>query len=205
MMAEINTHASNLRLVGGRLCLDFVNTANNHHLAEPKEHLTSYPVLLAWARHAGALDGPATARLEAEARRRPADAVAELDRARELRAALYALLGPGGAVDPALASFNRLLARLPAGGQLDQAVSGLAWSWGAGADPLGQPVYPVIWSAAELLTAPERALVRQCAGPGCTWLFLDTSRNHTRRWCSMEDCGNRAKAQRHYARQRGQP
>jgi predicted RNA-binding Zn ribbon-like protein len=203
-MAEVNTHAGNLRLVGGRLCLDFVNTANNHHLAEPKEHLTSYAALLAWACHAGALSAAAATRLEPAARQRPTDAAAELARARELRAALYALLGFGGAAEPALASFNKLLARLPAGGQLEPAAGVLAWAWGSGADPLGQPIYPVIWSAAELLVAPERALVRQCAGPGCTWLFLDTSRNHSRRWCSMEDCGNRAKAQRHYARQRQQ-
>ncbi len=58
----------------------------------------------------------------------------------------------------------------------------------------------MLWSAADLLTTAELALVGECAGEGCSWLFLDTSRNRSRLWCSMEDCGNRAKARRHYAR-----
>ena len=68
----------------------------------------------------------------------------------------------------------------------------------AGASALELPLWPALWSAAELLMAPELARVRECES--CSWLFLDTSRNHTRRWCSMEDCGNVAKARRHYAR-----
>ena len=74
----------------------------------------------------------------------------------------------------------------------------LAWAWPAGASALELPLWPALWSAAELLMAPELARVRECES--CSWLFLDTSRNHTRRWCSMEDCGNVAKARRHYAR-----
>ncbi len=51
-----------------------------------------------------------------------------------------------------------------------------------------------------LLTSPSLARVRHCASASCGWLFVDVSRNHSRRWCDMEDCGNRAKARRHYAR-----
>ncbi len=57
-------------------------------------------------------------------------------------------------------------------------------------------------AAAALLTSPRLALVRQCSGEECTWLFVDTSKNHRRRWCDMRDCGNRAKARRHYERVR---
>jgi predicted RNA-binding Zn ribbon-like protein len=65
-------------------------------------------------------------------------------------------------------------------------------------------LWPVARSAADLLTsAEELARVGQCADDrGCGWLFFDTSRNHSRRWCAMKDCGNRAKARRHYRRQR---
>jgi predicted RNA-binding Zn ribbon-like protein len=61
----------------------------------------------------------------------------------------------------------------------------------------------ILRSAAELLTAAELPQVRECAGSDCTWLFLDRSRNRSRRWCPMETCGNRAKAHRHYRRRSG--
>jgi predicted RNA-binding Zn ribbon-like protein len=61
---------------------------------------------------------------------------------------------------------------------------------------------PVLWSAADILVGPDSARVRECANNRCLWLFLDDSKNGTRRWCSMQACGNRAKAHRHYLRQR---
>jgi predicted RNA-binding Zn ribbon-like protein len=202
-MSEYNTHAGNLRLVGGHLCLDFVNTANNHGRADMKEHLVDYAALTAWAQRARALGAADAGQLAAEARERPADAAEALRRARELRNALYQLfraVAAGGHIPPSdLASFNIALTRLPQQVQIVATPAGLDWSWGA-TDRLERAIWPVIWSAAELLTSPKRALVRECESYECTWLFLDTSRNHSRRWCSMEDCGNRAKAQRHYAR-----
>ena len=64
--------------------------------------------------------------------------------------------------------------------------------------PLDRALWAIAWSAAGLLTDGEVGRVKQCAGPGCGWVFFDESGR--RRWCAMEDCGNRAKARRHYAR-----
>jgi predicted RNA-binding Zn ribbon-like protein len=65
-------------------------------------------------------------------------------------------------------------------------------------------LWPILRSAAEVLTSEKRTRLGQCADDrGCGWLFLDTSKNRSRRWCDMEDCGNRAKARRHYLRERG--
>lgn len=57
-------------------------------------------------------------------------------------------------------------------------------------------------AAEELLRSDDLAQVRECAGPGCGWLFADHTRNRSRRWCSSADCGNRARAKRHYDRTR---
>lgn len=207
-MPEVNTHASNVRLVGGRLCLDFVNTVNDHTLASPKEYLSDYAALVAWARHAGALAEAPAGALLAEVALRPAAAAETLAWARELRAALFRafMAAPAGQpLEPSdLATLDQALERAPRRARLSQSGARLVWQWDEGDEPLDRPVWPVIWSAADLLTAPEVALVRKCAGEGCGWLFLDTSRNHTRRWCSMEDCGNRAKARRHYAQRKGE-
>jgi predicted RNA-binding Zn ribbon-like protein len=63
------------------------------------------------------------------------------------------------------------------------------------------PLDPIVEAAARLLTSPERHCVRECADPSCRWLFLDHSKNHSRRWCDMRTCGNRSKVQRFRARQ----
>ena len=76
-----------------------------------------------------------------------------------------------------------------------------AWDW-AGDDPtLDRMLWPIAQSAADLLTSDELGSVKQCSG--CSWLFVDRSRNHSRRWCDMRVCGNRAKARRYYERHRG--
>ena len=65
-------------------------------------------------------------------------------------------------------------------------------------------LWPIVESAAELLTSERRSRIGQCADDrGCGWLFLDATKNRSRRWCAMGDCGNRAKARRHYLRTRG--
>ena len=79
---------------------------------------------------------------------------------------------------------------------------GLARS-NAGTLDLAQPLWPVVRSAADLLTGPSLERVKRCPGEGCGWLFLDTSRNGSRRWCDMASCGNRARVRAFAARQRG--
>ena len=75
--------------------------------------------------------------------------------------------------------------------------SGMPWPWLQEA-----MLWPVLRSAAELLTSEEAARVRQCASETCSWLFVDRSRTHRRRWCDMKTCGNRDKARRYYQRHR---
>ena len=76
------------------------------------------------------------------------------------------------------------------------------WSWADDPLSLDMPLWPVARSAADLLTSVDLRSLRVCAADACAWLFLDTSRNGSRRWCSMRTCGNRAKARRHHARVR---
>lgn len=99
-----------------------------------------------------------------------------------------------------LARLNRVLAVAPAGLKLVRSKGRYAWR--AKTDALDGLLAPIIWSAAELLASEQLARVKSCGAADCGWLFLDLSRNGSRRWCSMDDCGNRAKARRHYARSR---
>jgi predicted RNA-binding Zn ribbon-like protein len=206
-MLEFNTYAGNLRLIGGRLCLDFVNTVDCHTCAQPKEHLVDYAALIVWGRHAGLLAPHALSQLLSEAACRPAEAAEALTRARHLRRALYSLF-TGALNDQTerlpneIDILNRTLAETSAHTGITRTPAGFDWAWAGDSCRLDELLTPIAWSAAELLTSAEAALVRECQGKRCSWLFLDTSRNHGRRWCSMADCGNRAKARRHYAQQR---
>jgi predicted RNA-binding Zn ribbon-like protein len=191
------------QLIGGELCLDFINT---HHWRNDRpaggERLTDYAELIHWAIHAGGLDRRERRRLLAEARRRPDRSRAVLAEALALREALAGLFGARGSTAAELALVNRMLAAAPVRTSLVRSPGGLGWSTGRGRIALEQPVWAVLWNAAELLTSARLRRVRACADPRCGWMFLDLSRNRSRRWCAMENCGNRAKVRRHYERRR---
>jgi predicted RNA-binding Zn ribbon-like protein len=78
--------------------------------------------------------------------------------------------------------------------------AGLAWSWSRHASDPELPVWVLALSVSDILLSPDMARVRTCGIDTCRWLFLDTSKNHTRRWCNMKVCGNRMKARRFQAR-----
>ncbi|MBI4413448.1 MAG: CGNR zinc finger domain-containing protein, partial [candidate division NC10 bacterium] len=77
-----------------------------------------------------------------------------------------------------------------------------AWRWTGDGQRLDRMLWAVTRSAADLLTSGELAAVRECEAETCAWLFMDRSRNRSRRWCDMKACGNRAKARRHYERKK---
>jgi predicted RNA-binding Zn ribbon-like protein len=207
-MDQLATTAGDLALLGGRVCLDFANTADWHASDQPVEFLTSYAEVVAWSQHVGVLPEPQAQMLLAEAADRPAQANAVLERAVALRDAIYRLFAaiaqghPPLATD--LAAFNAQLGRTLAHSGLVAAEEGLVWDWTGDEAALDRMLGPVLQDAADLLTSEELGRVGQCDDARCGWLFLDKSRNRSRRWCSMEDCGNRAKARRHYQRRRGQ-
>jgi predicted RNA-binding Zn ribbon-like protein len=63
-----------------------------------------------------------------------------------------------------------------------------------------QLMVPIAQSASDLLCHGDLALVKRCAHPACGAFFYDTSKNHTRRWCSTTGCGNRMRVAAHYRR-----
>lgn len=190
-------------LVGGRLCLDFCNTHGSRSGA-PEERFPSYPDVVGWAWRAGVLNAEEAARLDRLATRNPTGALAVWKRALKLRSALQGLftaIALGKRVRPAwLEALNEELASAMARSQVLPTDSGFTWVWAQGGKALDSMLWPVARSAADLLTEGLLSSIRVCEGRDCGWLFLDTSRNRTRRWCDMKICGNRAKARRHHER-----
>jgi predicted RNA-binding Zn ribbon-like protein len=191
-------------LSGGRLCLAFANTAGSTR-EDRRERLTSYGRLVSWAQQAGVIDAAHADRLREKAADRPAEAAAALERARAVRNAIQRLfldVADGRPADLALLeTFNGAIREAADRSRLVSADGRFAW---APADPDGLDLMlpPVVRSAAELLTSADLARLRECGSDTCLWLFLDTSRNRSRRWCDMKSCGNRMKVRRHRDRRR---
>jgi predicted RNA-binding Zn ribbon-like protein len=174
-----------LKLLGGALALDFVNTRDPLHGEDAREYLDSPGALAEWGRHVGVL--PATAR--------PTFSDADLARARDARAVLERLFTTPTRRD------GRAFAHAY-GGAVTRATlvrEGAGYRFEA-SDGLDAILLPVLESARELLTGLELERVRQCAAPDCGWLFVDRSRNGTRRWCRMDGCGAREKMRRYRRR-----
>ena len=199
--------AKKFQLVGGDLCLDFTNTVGGKRGVIERENLKTYADFLSWSQQAGTVQDPQAKVLAKLAAERPDEAGRVLERAMGLREVIYRIFAAvmeGSA--PAAEDLARLnselgvaLCRL----RVRSEDAGFEWRWGEEEPHLEHPLGPVARAAAELLTnRHEREHVRRCEGETCGWLFLDSSKNHSRRWCDMRDCGNRAKVRRHRLKQR---
>lgn len=198
---------------GGVPCLDFINTLAWRLTGRPVEYLGSYEDLLGWERQAGLITADEAEVLSRRASTDPEEAREVLSRAVALREAIHRVLSAAIAGEPldesALPVLNRelsgALSRLrvvPAEGDA------YVWAWerggmDSGGPPLERSLWPVARSAGELLTSsPKLSRVKVCAGEGCGWLFLDESRNASRRWCDSRDCGNRERVRKYLALKR---
>jgi predicted RNA-binding Zn ribbon-like protein len=193
-------------LDGGRACLDFANTLSS---SPPSDHLNDYADLVAFAAQSDLITPRDAEWLRAEALRDPATANAVLTRAKRLREALRAIfvsVAAGRDLSEAdLDVLNFDLGASLAHARVVPTHDGDGYQWGWTRRNLDAPLWPIARSAADLLTSDaERALVRECGADDCVWLFMDTTRNRSRQWCSMQSCGNREKARRHYQRVRAQ-
>jgi predicted RNA-binding Zn ribbon-like protein len=190
-----------------QLCLDFANTVDWHASDHPVEHLLTYTDLVLWAQKAGVLTDREAEHLSARAKRQPSVVTAVLNRALLLREAIYRILSAVAADrSPETKDLTILNGELPkalARLRLIKGGDALLWGWDENTTALDRMLWPVARSAAELLTSEKVVRMGQCPDDrGCGFLFLDMSRNRSRRWCDMRDCGNRAKVKRHYQRKR---
>lgn len=208
-MAQIEERKYEFSQIAGNLSLDFVNTAGSR-VAESvgTDHIGGYGDLIEWAKQLNVVTKAVTDSLDAEARTRPGEAAEVVTRARELRESIFAIIAarqrgqsaPEGAVATLNAELGLALGHL----RLVQEGEQFGYTFEQAAEALDCMLWPVARSAADLLTQGGVHLerVRECAGDTCGWLFIDMSRNHSRQWCDMRDCGNRTKARKHYQRKK---
>jgi predicted RNA-binding Zn ribbon-like protein len=191
----------NFEFISDDLALDFVNTVDNRDDPERrKELLNSYFDLLAWARAAAIVGEQEAEVLQRHATRSAMQARAALRRAKQLREALYRIFSAiAGQKQPAavdVALLDSLDKQAMTHRRIGKGDGGYQWQWRTDGDELDLILWNVAKAGAELLTSDLVYNVRACAADTCRWLFVDTSRNRTRRWCDMRICGNREKARK---------
>lgn len=203
------TPLPHFQLVAGNLCLDFINTLDDRPSGEPKELLKTYYDLARFGADTGILT-PIQLRYFNQSVRRMSDNAPEakqaLRRARELREALHevfsALVDKKAAPPQAMNKLNANLRDAALHSRLIQSDRVIDLRFDDLTSSFTAILWPISRAAADLLASADLALVRTCSSPTCQWFFLDTSKNHHRRWCSMDQCGNRAKVRRFYARKK---
>jgi predicted RNA-binding Zn ribbon-like protein len=200
---EKSRSVETLQVIGGHPSLDFANTVSSRRDRAGIDVLATYGDLLDWGLRAGVLDAAGVARLREVTEPRRANVA--LARAKRLREAIYRVFSAVAAgEEPPRSDFERLqreAGRGAAARQLVRTAGGFAWHW-RHADNPDFVTLLLAHEAAELLVDPRRVRVKECFGRNCGWLFLDTSRNGLRRWCSEEDCGSLDRVTRHRARKR---
>jgi predicted RNA-binding Zn ribbon-like protein len=183
------------------ISLEFANTVHWHASQHPEETLHTYADLVSWARRIGLTGDTQARRLKRQAQTQPESARRTLGRAVRLREAIYtiftAIIDARPVPAEELDELNRNLKTIGETAMIRPSATGFIWAWETDRDDLGSFLGQIALSAASLLLSEKHRWVGQCADDrGCGWLFLDTSKNHSRRWCDMNDCGNRAKQKR---------
>ncbi len=205
-MNKTERHAGNISLLGGLLCLDFVNTLDRRGTDQPVEYLNTYHDLVVWNRYVGTISDEEAKELFKKAEMDSLQAAAVVQDAIQLREAMYRIFSSVAeglpVADRDLMNFNRYLGRAMQFLEIMQQNDEFVWNANGDPEKLDWILVPLVRSAADLLVSPERKRVKECSNPACACLFVDFSRNLSRRWCNMRDCGNRAKARRFYKRKK---
>ncbi len=195
----------NLNLEEKYLCLDFINTLDWRRRDPPVETLHNFMDLLEWVQDTGLLDAEEAQALREKAGLDPGAASRVFTRAIELRESAYTVIIAGIEGQPAaqqdLDRLSAFFSNALANARIVQTSSGFRLEWPEDHRQLDWFLGPIARSVLDLLTNADLERVKECESEqGCGWLFYDTSRNKSRRWCSMESCGNRAKAASFYHR-----
>ncbi|CAM5716649.1 CGNR zinc finger domain-containing protein [Niallia circulans] len=203
-MSEMNSYM----MVGERLCMDFINTVSWRESDEKRrDWFTSYAKIVDWCIHADVLTEQQAKVLLLKAEEKPSEAGEVLKQTIEMREVMYRIfksVSKGTPPQPLdLECFNESVSKFYQTLRVIQEKDHYTLKFMDNEENLDTMLPPILQSAVDLLVSKnDLERVKKCEGDSCGWLFFDTSRNRSRRWCSMADCGNRAKARRFYQKEK---
>jgi predicted RNA-binding Zn ribbon-like protein len=192
-------------MVAGDVALDLVNTLDfRFRESGAEELLENYSDLLRFMTQSGLLSDAEARRLERlegldVERGRVLEQVKELREA--VAAVVYAWVGGEEVSIASVTALEGYFKQASSRRHLTARGSRLVWSWGEDSWTVEAPLWLLAQAAADMMISERMEQLRTCSADACRWIFLDTSKNHSRRWCDMKVCGNRMKARRFQARQ----
>jgi predicted RNA-binding Zn ribbon-like protein len=206
---------SKWKFVAGQICLDFVNTVvtrreqkvkNSTLFTYRSDKLSDYTDLAEWSKEAGILGERDVKRVVRIASQNEKDAKRVFERALIIRETLFRIFkhiieGWEPSKDD-IELLNRECAIARNRQKLVYSANKFMWDLKAEEDALDCMIWPIMLSSAQLLSSDKLSFVKQCPSFDCGWLFLDLSKNRSRQWCDMKDCGNLAKVRRYRERQK---
>ncbi|WP_162618574.1 CGNR zinc finger domain-containing protein [Pedobacter yulinensis] len=198
--------AATMTLDGGNVCLDFINSGYHQLETDEAERLHTYADFLLLARRLDLISASWHDDLLQLATQHPQKAAAVLSKARKIRTALYNLFttrcdaDPDGRRTGNLRVFNAALQDMWKQRKLTFEDGRYQSAWKHPKPHLEHPLLQLVLAAYSLLASRAQHDVKQCQG--CLWLFLDQSKNHSRRWCDMQSCGSLVKSRRYYQRKK---
>jgi predicted RNA-binding Zn ribbon-like protein len=200
-------HSGNLTLLGGKLCLDFINTLDWRGRKPPVEYLNNFSDVIRWAAYVKIITPEQEIKMNRQSTKNKDLSKKALKSSIELRELLHRLFSD---IEQRKKIKKQLLLKLNI--FLQKASTGLTikhpkigFELAACVDPKNfmSLLYPIIWESVNLLTSNDRLRIKSCGDKTCGWVFLDTSKNKSRQWCDMKSCGNRAKARKFYKQKKG--
>ena len=197
--ADTTGRTQPFQLVGGHPALDLINTLDwRFRESAPEELISTYEDLIRFVGQSGLMTVAEGRRL---LRNTGANkAVRVVTQIREVREAaarvLYAAIEEDQPPVEAIRELESFFKDAEVHRKLSWSENHLRWDFPAASVAAELPLWILSLETAQLITSGDTEMVRACGNPECRWLFLDTSKNHTRRWCDMKVCGNRMKARR---------
>ena len=193
-----------LDFVGGLSCLNFANTAGGHTKIREVERIPTFGDVINWSLYAELLSPAEAKALLALVKTKPKDAVHRVRELQTFREALHRLVTAiAHKQEPQRADFTRVrgtIAKILSAAEMQPVETEFNWSADADALGLSTVIARVALSAHHMLSREKPSQLRQCEI--CTWLFIDRTKNQTRRFCRQDACGNKSRAERFYSRKR---
>ena len=194
----------NLLLDGGVLCLDFTNTVHSRRESPVFDYLQSFEDWIKWLRKVKALSPLRLNELQSYARKHKSQAAEALKEVKEIRETIYLLFFSVAADKPVesevLSSFNVLLSEALSNIRIRVQEHEVHIEWNRRELHLNEPLWVIVKSGYDVLIDTPFKRIRSCEA--CGWLFLDQSKNNSRRWCNMQTCGSIHKARKYYHRKK---
>ena len=201
-MTENNKHSGNLTLLGGKTCLDFINTLDWRGRDQPVEYLNTFEDVIRWVAYVKIINPKEEKYFSKQAAVNIKKAEEALTVAIELRELLHKMfrdIQHGKRTQKEdLLRLNEFLHQAFSSTAIRHSITGFELDAGVDPTDLTGLLNPIVWDAVNLLTTEDRLRIKSCADTVCGWMFFDISKNKSRQWCDMKSCGNRAKARKFY-------